>query len=474
MLLNMINKRVAIFLPDGVGIRNYLFSDLIKKLKQNNAEVIIYHKIGDAALLETQRIHGVEMESYSLPNYKESALEKFYRELDCLVRLKFFGRKLNNPTIVTNWRPPKRTRMLKVFYSGVEFFSRFFKSYNAILKIEKLYRRRAQQSAFLNGYVSLLQNTKPDIILCTHQRSILATPLFEAARQLGIKTVTAIYSWDNLPKARMAFRADKYFVWSDYMRDEIGIYYPEISQDKVVVTGTPQFEFYRKQEYLLTRTDFCQKYGFDANRPIICYSGGDTLTSPYDQVYLKDLAQALQDIPMERRPQILFRRCPVDWSPRFDKVLTDFSDVIISVDPLWTYEKNDIENWTLTYPKFEDVVLLVNVAYHCDMVYNVGSTMAHDYSMFDKPACYINYNPDGADKLYSIDEIYQYQHFRSMPSPEAVIWIMSKNDIAGKVMHSIENGGNHSLQRKAWVEKVILHPVEKASDNITKALLEAV
>ncbi len=470
----MLNKRVAIFLPDGVGIRNYLFSDLIKKLKEQNAEVIIYHKIGDTALSETKRIHGVEIESHTLPDYKESPLEKFYRELDCLTRLKFFGKKLNNPTIITNWRPPKRTRMLQFFYFGIEFFSHFYKSYKAILKIGEKYKAQAQRSPFLDAYITLLQNTKPDVILCTHQRSILATPLFEAAKKLGIKTVTAIYSWDNLPKARMAFRADKYFVWSDYMKDEMRIYYPEVPQDDVIVTGTPQFEFYRKQEYLLTRNEFCQKYGFDTNRPIICYSGGDTLTSPYDQVYLKDLAEALQDIPVEKRPQILFRRCPVDWSARFDKVLADFSNVIIPVDPLWTFEKNDIENWTLTYPSFEDVVMLVNVAYHCDMVYNVGSTMAHDYSMFDKPACYVNYDPDDAGSFYSIDEIYQYQHFRSMPSPEAVIWIMSKNDIAGKIMYSIEYGSNHSLQRKAWVEKVILHPVEKASDNITKALLEAV
>ncbi len=468
----MTKKRVAVFLPDGVGIRNYLFSDLIEILKNKNGEVLIYHKIGQTALNEIRQLHNFNFEAFELPPYKESASEKFFRELDCLARLKFFEKKLNNDTITTNWRPPKRNKKLVFFYSLVEFFSLFFKSYKNIIKIKGWYKLMVGKSTYYQSFKDLLISTKPDVILCTHQRSILASPLFQAAASLGIKTVTAVYSWDNLPKARMPLTADKYFVWSDYMKDEMALYYPEISSDDVIVTGTPQFEFYRKKELLLSRDEFFGKYGFDIKRPVICYSGGDTLTSPFDQVYLNDLAEAMQFFPAEVRPQILFRRCPVDWSARFDEVLKKFPDDIISVDPLWIFEKNDKEDWTLTFPKFDDVVLLVNVAYHCELVYNVGSTMAHDYSMFDKPACYINYDPVGVDNSYSIYEIYRYQHFRSMPSQNAVVWIMSVDDIKEKVKDSLLNNHKSSVYRKEWVEKVILHPVEKASENIATELLK--
>lgn len=468
----MTQKRVAIFLPDGVGIRNYLFSDLMQRLKESDAKILIYHKIGDAALNEVRKLHNLEFEAFELPNFKESVFEKFYRELDCLVRLKFFTKKINNETLITNWRPPKRTIMLRFFYFLIEFFSGFFKSYPSVLKITKLYEHQVAKSVFLKPFNELLLSTKPDVILCTHQRSILASPLFMVASKLNIKTITAIYSWDNLPKARMPLRASKYFVWSDYMKAEMALYYPEISQTDVIVTGTPQFEFYRKNELVVSRQEFCEKYGFDVNRTIICYSGGDTLTSPYDQVYLEDLAEAIQMVPEYRRPQILFRRCPVDWSDRYDEVLARFPDDVKAIDPLWTFEKDEIENWTLTFPRFEDVVLLVNVAYHCNLVYNVGSTMAHDYSMFDKPACYVNYNPAGTNKkYYSVEEIYQYQHFRSMPSPDSVVWINSKDEIENKVLDSIQNPQKTGRYRKEWVEKVILHPVEQASENICRELM---
>jgi hypothetical protein len=40
-------------------------------------------------------------------------------------------------------------------------------------------------------------------------------PICIAAKELNIPVITAIYSWDNLPKARLAVQADKYIVWSD-------------------------------------------------------------------------------------------------------------------------------------------------------------------------------------------------------------------------------------------------------------------
>ena len=59
-----------------------------------------------------------------------------------------------------------------------------------------------------------------------------------------VMKITFIFSWDNLPKARLAVEADLYLVWSQWMKDEMRDYYPEISEEKVKLVGTPQFEFY--------------------------------------------------------------------------------------------------------------------------------------------------------------------------------------------------------------------------------------
>ena len=49
-----------------------------------------------------------------------------------------------------------------------------------------------------------LQELRPDVLLCTHQRAGIAVPAVAAARSLGIPTATFVHSWDNLPKGRMA------------------------------------------------------------------------------------------------------------------------------------------------------------------------------------------------------------------------------------------------------------------------------
>ncbi|ASB48303.1 glycosyltransferase family protein [Alkalitalea saponilacus] len=469
-------KKVALFLPDGVGIRNYLFSRLISNLIEQKAQVVLIASLSDKAIEEAEKVHGLKFEVVQIPEYREGILEKFYRELENISRLRVFQRKLKNPTIIPDheWGHLTKYRgIVWFFYFFIRFISNFTANYSIIKSINNRYLSRVAKSGYLAGFETLLNEVKPDVILCTHQRAITASPLFESAKKAGIETATAIYSWDNLPKARMAFRAGKYLVWSQYMKDEVLFYYPDINPDDVVITGTPQFEFYRQDELLMSREQFCTEYGFDTNRPIVCYSGGDRLTSPYDQDYLEDLAVAVKTLPEEERPQILFRRCPVDWSPRFDHVIQNHADVIKVVDPLWAFEKDEAEKWTLTYPLFSDVKLLANVARHCDLVYNVGSTMAHDYSMFDKPACYINYNPENSNGTYSVEKIYKYQHFRSMPSSEAVIWVNSKQEIAGLVANAVRNPQQVATQRKAWLQKVILHPVTEASGNIAGVLLNS-
>ena len=103
----------------------------------------------------------------------------------------------------------------------------------------------------------MLRNNKPDIIFSTHQRSLDGSVIIEAAKSLGIKTVGAVYSWDNLPKARLLVRTENYVVWSEYMKQEMADYYPEVDPAKVLITGTPQFEFISTRSSM-SREEFFQ------------------------------------------------------------------------------------------------------------------------------------------------------------------------------------------------------------------------
>jgi hypothetical protein len=305
---------------------------------------------------------------------------------------------------------------------------------------------------------------RPKVVFCSHQRGIKAGPVFAAAKDLGVATSTVIYSWDNLPKARLALRADSYLVWSDYMKKEMELYYPEIPAESIHITGTPQFEFYEDGQNIMDKALFFKKYKLDPAKKIICFSGDDSKTSPDDPSYLRDMAAELTKSNLTNGYQILLRRCPVDFSGRFDAVVKEFPNVIKEAPPLWYF--NTANDWSLVYPSIEDIQLLVSTAFYADVVINVGSTMAFDFAMFNKPCIFINYDQENKKESdWSVKKIYRFQHFRSMPSNDAVIWLNHKSEIKDILCNAKHNKDAMDL----W-KKIVIGDSQNASIKIRKIL----
>ena len=350
----------------------------------------------------------------------------------------------------------------------IEFISLIFLfNYGKILFLEKIYDNEINKST--EKITLLLKRINPDIIFNTHQRSLIAIPIVAAAKQLRIKNVGAIYSWDNIPKAILSVKTDEYVVWSKHMKNEMKIFYPEIKQKNITITGTPQFEFYSDKELLISKELFFKKTGLDMNKKVICFSGDDKSTSPFDPEYLEDLANSLMLFTENTRPQILLRRCPVDISGRFQKIIKKHSTIIKEAAPIWNFD-NEGDNWQLIYPNYKDIALLVNTVYHSDVVINVGSTMAHDFAIFNKPAIYLNYTPVKSNK-WNIETIYKFQHFRSMNNLIPVFWLNEKKDIIEVIKKALDSDLSSVEIKDAqrWLN-IISEFRESASQNIVNYL----
>jgi hypothetical protein len=456
----MQSNKVLLFFPDGVGIRNYLYSNVFHDIKE---DLVLLHDF-DETTIGTLKESVSLSEAIAIPVYKETIREKFLRELICLCRLYSNAEKVANPSLLTNWNWNQKSLSKKMFYKLIENTAPFFKKYSSILNLEKSYQKAIRKNSFYNEVLLILEKIQPKVVFCSHQRGLKAAPFFAAATDLGIQTTTVIYSWDNLPKARLALRADNYLVWSEYMKKEMELYYPEIPSETVHVTGTPQFEFYDDQNNIIEKEIFFKKYNLDPAKKIICFSGDDTKTSPDDPSYLKDIAEAITNGNLQEEYQILLRRCPVDLSGRFDDVVKEYTNLIKEAPPLWHH--NSSKEWTAVYPSKEDVKLLVSTAFYSDVVVNVGSTMVFDFAMFNKPCIFINYDQENKKELdWSVHTIYQFQHFRSMPSKDAVIWLNKKEEIVDKVT----NGEYGTGLVQQW-KKIVIGNQKSVSNGIREKL----
>ena len=447
--------KILFIVPDGVGIRNYLYSNLISELDDCNLTVL--------STLPKEAFYQINtyFDYQKLTFEKEGFITRLFRETATFARLCCNAKKVNNKSILTNWNYQPKGFKLKTLNKFAEVVGKMVAlNYQNIIRFEQIAQKNWSRKS-IELYKKQLKELNPKSIFITHQRVASLMPICIAAKELNIKIVSAIYSWDNLPKGRLAIIADKYVVWSDYMKEEMKLFYPEITPENIIVTGTPQFEFYEQEDKIINKNEFGIQYGLDVNKPWICFSGDDVKTSPYDPQYLKDVAQAITQIDAKIRPQIIFRRCPVDFSTRYDAVLSEFKDCLISIDPIWNVP-NAIENWGVYFPKKEDITLQINLAFHCEAVVNLGSTMAHDFAMFNKPCFYYNYDPV-ENQNWSVKTIYNYQHFRTMEGLEAVGWLHSKESIKVELEKVLQHKLVDGKDRKLWLQRIVLHPENQES-----------
>lgn len=459
--------RILLVVPDGVGVRNYIYSSFIDKLEARGDEVIIYHQISNGAVDEIKSVQQNISVIRRIPNYTESYTARLLRESTTYGRILINKKRFDNETIVSFWTKKPANTKQKLLYTVSEIIGKqLSKSYNLLLNFEEKFRAEVSKNKVITEIEHDFLDIKPDYILSLHQRAPITAPIVEVAKILNIKCATVIFSWDNVPKARLVTKYDDYFVWSQLMKDELLLLYPEISSEKVIIVGTPQFEFYFKKEFQWSKEKFFAEYGLDCSKKTICFSAND-LSSPYEAEYLADVCEQVSLIANGHRPQILFRKSPVDKSERFDAVLQKYKSLITTIDPDWKADSNSDNSFVNIFPSYFDLTVLVNTVLHSDLVINLGSTMAHDFAVYNKPCLYLNYDPV-TDSTFKTEEVYNFQHFKSLKDIEAVVWLNSKAEITNVVLQVLENPEAFAIDKKVWMQRIAQYPLEDSATVLVK------
>jgi hypothetical protein len=442
--------KVVMVVPDGVGIRNFLYTRFLDLLSEE-AEVVAWHVLPEH-VLATQEGRPVRFEP--LPYVREGLAARLLRQAKIYSQL-YWRYEEDATEVMLRFRRPSGGSLSKGVGHAARLIGRSLPNPEGAAWLDRCHAAVVSENGGLSPFETFLKREQPDVVFCTHQRASRAVPALLAARRLGIPTATFIYSWDNLPKGRMAVHADHFLVWSEGMKAELLGYYPEMGLDRVHVVGTPQFEPHLDPS--LIREDFLSGLGLDPSRPVVCFSGDDQATSPHDPAYLEDLARFFSG-------QILFRRAPTDVSGRYAEVLAEFPEIAVC-EPAWKAGEGD---WTQVAPMPEDMELLANVAAHCDVVVNLGSTMALDFAIHGKPAVFVAYDPAGAEAW--VDEIYRLPHLRCVHELQPVHWARSPGELGEAVRHALAQPEEKAAAREAWLKRIVEMPLDKASERCASAL----
>jgi len=308
-------KKIFIFFPDGVGLRNFAFTDF-KRIGENMGFDITYWNNTVFSLKDNLGFNEVKIEDYS-----------------------------THPFLPIYSRARKRAELN---VSRDKFKDDVYPTYKFPFSYKGL--KNTFKSLFVRFLVGLYSSEKGIVKL----RQKIDELERSTSKYKYCKALAFVYSWDNVPKAMQVVETDYYFVWSDLMKAEVLQYYPFVKDEQVFVTGTPQFEPHFDDGLKQNREEFFKQYNLDISKKYICYSGDDETTSPLDQYYLGDLAHAVRSLNTKGyNLGIIYRKCPVDFTNRYDDVIKANKDIIDVLDPIW---KQVGDKWNEVLPAKEDFI----------------------------------------------------------------------------------------------------------------------
>lgn len=449
-------------IPDGVSLRNFIYSSFLEQSEQVGIKLSILNLSGFDIKLEGITVHTIKQKRL---HPLTTVLKNVRKQLE----LQQFEQQFNNPiyrryvfkATVKDVKSLLRLLLTKVFYV-------WYLKFSNVSRLRKWINHLEQQTTYFKTCKSFIAQLQPDVVYNCSQRSVMSIAPIQAAKQLHIPTVGFIYSWDNLPKSTLDVETDHYHVWSDYMKRELLQYHPFIKPAQITVTGTLQFEFHFNKVLLQDRAAFLSSYGLDPAKKYLCFSGDDITTSPHDPQYLEDVAKVIRELNQEKDQwHMIFRRCPVDFSNRYDTVLQAYANEITPIAPKWQRLAN---SWDAVLPLEEDNALLLNTVAHCELVINLGSSMVFDAACQSTPCAYIAYNTEGVALQKDVQTIYKYIHFQTMPKEAPVFWIKDQESLKA-VLDDLDKQSTSVLQQaKQWFETINSLEAESASQCIVNAI----
>ena len=427
--------RILGLLPRGEAIRNFAYSGALEELATGSdltlASVIPSEEV--RTLLETKFGPVLELEDHPQP-WRAG----IWHELLDLAH----GRWLWSEAAQERWRLrdlEARTHTARMRRAVKRGIARVAARPRGLTTLERLHAAASIRWDVSDSDRAAIARLDPTLVFNGSQ--VHGRPghrLLMAARERGIPIASFLFSWDNLTsQGRIVPSADAYIVWNDAIRAQLIALYPSVDPKRVIVTGTPQFDFHFHDDVRWTRSEYCARMGLDPDRPIVLYSTGMPNHMPGEERLVEGISDALAEVP--GHPQLVVRLYAKDQTGRFDELRRRRPDIVIPA-VAWA------QRWLTPLP--EDTAVWTNMLLHADVGINVASTVSLELAMFDKPVLNVAFNPAGVpESELSYARYYRFDHYAPVVASGAVELVHRADEVAERVTHALAAPSERASER---------------------------
>jgi CDP-glycerol glycerophosphotransferase (TagB/SpsB family) len=287
------------------------------------------------------------------------------------------------------------------------------------------------------------------------------------AKKLKIPCAAFITSWDNLTtKNRLMYSYDGFVLWSEQMKNDLRKIYPYQTDKPVYIVGAPQYDVFQKQEYHISKEQFCKENNLDPHKPIVLYALGSP--NLFDEIpgareFIKRAAKGeMGDI------QIIVRPHPLKHN---DPVLLDFPNIYPATriqtsnpkpgETVYTHDKEQIIEWLNTI-KYSDVVI------------QLASTMAIDAAILDRPIINIDFDPSGKQNQLVWELNHIMDHFAPITNANAMWEVHNYDEMVEAINSYLKDPGLNAEGRKKIAEFVCGYTDGNCGKRFAQSLLDLV
>ncbi len=435
-------NKILLVLPRGEAIRNFILSGTADVLAKA-------HKLAIISVLPNKeledKMRSLTDEFYILEDEPQPYIARFLRQQLDIVH----GRWLWSEAAKERWMlrdHEANTLPKKIKRSLLKALAYPFTGRQGVKFVSALENVVSEKIYPTDKFVELIRKINPALAFNgSHIHCQNAVPVMHAARKLGIKTATFLFSWDNLTsQGRIMPPCNQHLVWNDQIKSHFLEIYDNVKPEQVSVTGTPQFDFHFHKDKLWSREDYCAKIGADPTRPIALYTTGMANHMPGEHITVERIGDMLNTFPEATRPQLVVRVYPKDKTGRFEDTKSRRKDIIFPHIP---WEPNYLT------PMPEDLILWTNMLQHCELGINVASTVALELCMFNKPALNVAYNPVGVN-IFPIDysRYYTWDHFKPIVDSGALYVAYSEEQLLSFIHQGLNHPQEKEAQRKSLLQ----------------------
>ena len=294
-------------------------------------------------------------------------------------------------------------------------------------------------------------------IVVANVQSLQALPYLNAARRLRLPVVGYVASWDHtVGKGIVSPHVDRYVVQNAVMRDDL-VRHHAIAAERVVVTGWPQSDVFARKRPRAEYEALLAEVGLDPSRHVVLVAGNTPTNAPYEGRFVDRLVAWSSSLPVEERPQLLFRPHPRDreWRERFASALT-------------------AEDVAVQEPSYTDLDLLTTLLQHVDCVVCNAGTILLDALANDRPAVCVLYDEGAPEGEQHAPLNVTGKHYEEVVASNAFVRATDFEEVVAGIGRSLDRPDELVDERRRVAREVMGDVDGRAADRVVDAIVETV